>query len=378
MINTEEIEKTVKSFSVNGAFDTALPYADGSAHESYLIKTQSGQQYILQKLNQSVYKKRMELMENVALVTRFLQQEIAKCGGDAKRETLTLIPTRIGRLAYIDIKNQIWRMFLLVNESIPVPEPPTIFSVTAGGYAYGRMVLLLAGAPIEQLKEILPDYHNTALRLKRLKEAIKENPCRRAARVRHETDFALVRAEDAGELMDLQKRGILPTRITHNDPRMSHILLDKKNREGLCVTDLDKVMPGLSAYDFGEGVRACANSSSEDETNLEHVFFRTEMFEAFAAGYFNGAGKTFTREEYEAMPYGVKLMTYEMGMRYLTDYLLGDSCFRVKYPEQNLDRARNTFKLLQDIERKWGAICSVVDKKQQEAFRPKSYYRSFY
>ncbi len=377
LINTEDIARAAESFNIGGSFVSAAPYGAGSVHETYLITTEGGQQYVLQKINLRLFPRPEEMMENVAGISRFLQSELRARGGDPKRETLTLIPTKEGSYVHYDQRRQCWRMYLYIAGSTPCPNPPTIFSVTAAGFVYGRFNQLLFGYPCKQLKEVIPDYHNTPMHIKRLKEAVKNNPFKRAGRVRYEVDFALVRADEAGDLVDLRSRGILPTRVAHNEAKTTNVLLDKKTRDGLCIVNLDTVMPGLSAYDFGDGVRACANAVAIDETNLSHVHFRLEMLEAFTNGYLDGGGKSLSREEYEALPYGVKLMTYELAVRYLTDYINGDQVFRVKHPEQNIDRARNQFRLVQDIERKWGMVCSVVEKKKQEIFRANGRYRPY-
>ncbi len=369
MINHDEIAGIVSNFCVDGEYVSAELHPGGHIHETYLVATRSGNQYILQRINQHVFPKPMELMENIYGVTRYLREQIIQRDGDAKRETLTLILTKNGQYTYTDIRSQIWRMYLFIEGSMPCAQPFTVFSVTAAGMAFGRFSQLLADYPVNQLKETIPNFHNTPLRVKQLKEAVQNNPCRRAGRVRYEIDFALVSSDESGDLVDLQKRGILPTRVTHNDAKLSNVLLDRKTREGLCVVDLDTVMPGLTACDFGDGARSCSNSVADDETNLNHVYFRTDMFEAYAVGYLAGCSRSLKSEEYAALPYGVKLMTYELGVRYLTDYINGDQYFRVKHPEQNIDRARNQFRLLQDIERKWGTVCSIVDKKKQELSR---------
>ena len=229
-------------------------------------------------------------------------------------------------------------------------ETPAIFA--ASGRAFGRFQKLLSGYPTETLYETIPHFHDTEDRLAKLKHAVETDPLGRAHLCRKEIDFALAREADCSVVMEAQRKGILPLRVTHNDTKLNNVLLDPVTGEGVCVIDLDTVMPGLSINDFGDSIRFGANHCAEDEQDLSKMYLDLEMFAAYTEGFLEGAGGSLTDAEVSYMPWGARLMTLECGIRFLTDYLEGDTYFRISRPSHNLDRCRTQFALVADMEKK--------------------------
>ena len=230
------------------------------------------------------------------------------------------------------------------------------------GRAFGRFQRLLCDYPAGTLHEIIPDFHNTPARYRQLQDAVAKNAAGRLGEVQAELDFAAAREKDCALLMDLLAQGELPLRVTHNDTKMSNVLMDDATGKAVCVIDLDTVMPGLCAFDFGDSIRAGASTAAEDEADLSKVHFDLDLFEAYTKGFLSAAGQALTEKELATLPDGAKLMTLEVGMRFLADYLNGDVYFRTAYPTHNLDRARNQFKLVEEMEEKRADMDRIVKK----------------
>jgi hypothetical protein len=354
------------AFQLKGRVLDAQPYGGGHINDTFAVECKRGQdgikRYILQRINTKVFQNPIELMKNIIGVTTYLGNLIRKSSGDPLRETLTLIPTRTGRFWHCDRDGGYWRCYHFIEDTLTYNQVESKSDFYQSAKAFGRFQQMLADYPAETLHETIPDFHNTAARFAKFKEAVEKDVCGRARGVAKEIEFAVSREKDTHLLLDLQKAGKLPLRVTHNDTKLNNVLIDKKTGEGICVIDLDTVMPGLSLYDYGDSIRFGATYAAEDERDLAKVNFELELFEVYTRGYLEVAGSVLNSYEIENLPMGAKLMTFECGIRFLTDYLSGDTYFKVHREGHNLDRCRTQFKLVLDMENNWEEMKSIVRK----------------
>ncbi len=355
------IPEVCEQFKVKGKFIDAIPYGEGHINNTYLVNT-TGNRYILQRVNRDVFKRPEEVMENIALVTEFLHKKIINACGDPYRETLTLIPTKKGKHYLITDEGDLFRMYLFIGSAISYQkvETPELFYRIAK--AFGKFQNMLDGFPADKLHETIPNFHNTVSRYENFKKAVNADSMNRGADVADEIAFAMAREKDAGIIMDAIQDGSVPLRVTHNDTKLNNILVDETSGDGICVIDLDTVMPGSMLFDFGDSIRFGASTAAEDEKDLDKVWMDLELFEQYTKGYIEELHDTMTEKELELLPMSAKLMTLECGIRFLGDYLDGDHYFRIHYPEQNLDRARTQFKLVADMESKMESMKEIVKK----------------
>ena len=344
---------------------TAEPYGNGHINDTLCVcvKTQEGTcRYIMQRVNRYVFKRPEDVIANIARVTEYLRGIIAAEGGDPARETLTLVPTADGKLFAYDEDGELWRMYLFIEGTISrdLPDTPELFALS--GAAFGRFQRQMGGFPAASLVESIPDFHNTPARYAQLMDAVARNEAGRLGEVGEELAFCRRYEREVHTLLDALAAGEIPLRVTHNDTKLNNVLLDAQTGRGVCVIDLDTVMPGLAAYDFGDSIRFGANTAEEDERDLSKVSLSLPMFEAFARGFLGEAGQVMGRREIELLPMGAKLMTLECGMRFLADYLNGDKYFRIHRPGHNLDRARTQFALVRSMEENWDAMQEIVRK----------------
>ncbi|MED9902579.1 MAG: phosphotransferase [Lachnospiraceae bacterium] len=364
----EEVREAVKEqelagqFQIDGEVVSAASYGSGHINDTYLIKTDMGKKYILQRMNRSIFKDTEALMENVVKVTEYLKKEIVKKGGNPERETLNIIRTIQNDNYYQAPDGECYRMYRFIEGATSYDQVKTPADFYNSAVAFGNFQAMLAGFPANELHETIPDFHDTVKRFAKLKRAVEEDKEKRADKVRSEIDFACAREKDAHVLMDMLKAGELPLRVTHNDTKLNNIMIDDESGKGICVIDLDTVMPGLSVNDFGDSIRFGANTATEDERDVSKVSLDMELFEVYVRGFAEGCRGRLTAKEMEMLPMGAKLMTYECGIRFLTDYLEGDVYFKIHRPGQNLDRCRTQFALVADMERKWEEMQAVVKK----------------
>lgn len=375
-----QIEEVAAEYAIRGRLVEKSPYGNGHINDTFLLVYENGgrkQRYILQRMNHTIFKKPRQLMENVVNVTEYLQKAITAYGGDPKRETLNVVRTRVGKPYHEDGGHYFWRMFLFVEGAVCLEQVACAKDFYDSGAAFGRFQRMLAEYPAETLHETIPNFHNTPSRFQDFQQAMESDKMGRAALARREIEFALEREKEASVLTDLLHKGELPLRVTHNDTKLNNILFDVTTGKALCVIDLDTVMPGLSLYDFGDSIRFGASTGAEDERNLEKIALDLSLFEAYTDGFLAGCAGSLTKNETALLPMGAKLMTYECGIRFLTDYLEGDAYFKTHRQGHNLDRARTQFKLVADMERKWGQMESVVQKvvKSHEIFSADSVKR---
>ncbi len=368
-LQLDTAEQIVSRFALEGGLTEVCPYGNGHINDTFRFTCEASggarKRYILQRINHHIFRKPGELMENIVNVTAYLRSVIASAGGDPERETLRVIPTRDGGHCYRDEEDGCWRIFPFIEGSICLEKVESAKDFYDSAVAFGNFQRMLADFPAQKLHETIPDFHHTPTRFRALEKAARADVCGRAAGVEAELAFAFARGGEASVLTDLLERGELPLRVTHNDTKLNNILFDEVSRKALCIIDLDTIMPGLVHYDFGDSIRFGASTGEEDETDLGRVELDLSLFEAFTEGYLKGCAGSLTEIEAALLPMGAKLMTYECGIRFLTDYLEGDTYFKIHRKGHNLDRARTQFKLVADMEEKWEDMCAIVKRCNQ-------------
>ena len=332
-------------------------YGCGHINETYLVVTESGRRYILQKISNRAFPDVAGLQENIAAVTEFLHTQTSDPYG-----ALTLIPTDEGKSYLHWAENSDWRVYDFIEGAVCLQKPETAEDFYQSAIAFGTFQQQLAGFPAHTLHETIKNFHNTPDRYRIFKEVLAKDVMGRAKDVQPEIDFVLAHEEVGGRLMGLLKEGKLPLRVTHNDTKLNNVMLSESERKPMCVIDLDTTMPGLSAYDFGDSIRFGAATAAEDETDLGKMEMDLDLFRIFTRGFLT-ACPGLTAEERKALPLGAMTMTLECGVRFLTDYLDGDHYFGIHRPDHNLDRCRTQFKLVRDMESKWDEMMKIVEEE---------------
>lgn len=352
-------------FEMRADFLHGAPYGSGHINDTYCASfDQAGLQrirYILQRINTNVFRTPVQLMENVARVTRHSLERLLEAGHpEAHRRTLTCIPAVDGNPYAIDALGNYWRVYPFIERATGHDEIQTNEQAFQAAKAFGNFQKLAADLGGERLHETIPEFHNTPKRLEALRAAIEEDPMNRAAGLKAEIEFALSRTADCSRITDLIAAGVIPERVTHNDTKLNNVLLDDETAEGVCVIDLDTTMPGSALYDFGDMVRTATPTTREDSTDLGKLDLRIDRFEALVSGYLGTAKSFLNAAEVENLAFSGKLLTLECGIRFLTDYLHGDVYFKIKHPGHNLDRCRNQFAFVAAIEKRLPAMEKVV------------------
>ena len=348
------MENAIFHFPLEGKPVSCEKYGFGHINYTFLVVTDQGKRYILQGINGNVFPNVRGMMENIAAVTGFVGQREAD-----PRGTLHIVPAEDGDIMYTDEKGQSWRVYDFVEDSICLQAAETPEDFYQSAVAFGRFQDMLTRFPADTLHETIPNFHNTPERYKTFHRVLEADVCGRAASVREEVDFVLSREQAGGELQRMRDSGQLPLRVTHNDTKLNNVMLDAQTRKALCVIDLDTVMPGLAAYDFGDSIRFGAATAAEDEKDLDKMSMDLELYRTFARGFIRSC-PSLTEKERETLPLGAMTMTLECGLRFLTDYLDGDHYFAIHRPEHNLDRARTQFRLVRDMEEKWEDMCRII------------------
>ena len=347
-------------FPIEGKAVKVSQIKSGHINQTFLITTDTGSRYILQWINQYVFPNVDALMNNMAAISAFLRQR-----EDGKMAMISYIDTKDGQTYYDDGQGGAWRIYRFVDNSICLQRAETAEDFYQSARGFGGFQYALRDFPAEQLEETIVDFHNTVDRYQKFRDAIEADVCGRLKEVEAEVDFALAREERACRLHHKRERGELPVRATHNDTKINNVLLDKDSRETICVIDLDTVMPGLSAYDFGDAIRFGASTAAEDETDLDKVSLNLKYFQAFTRGFLE-ACPSLTEAEVKALAQGAYTMTIECGIRFLTDYLMGDKYFSIDREKHNLDRCRTQFKLVRDMEQKWEQMEAIVQEEYEK------------
>ena len=351
------LAEIVRNFSIDVSVES---YGNGHINDTYIADSEP--KYILQRINHAIFKNPEQVMSNILGVTEFLREKIIAEGGDPNRETLTVIKTVDGKSYYKTEDGNYFRMYNYVEDAVSYEavESPEQFYQAAR--AFGKFQNMLSDYPAEKLYDTIPFFHDTVKRFGDFKKAVADDLAGRVATVQKEIDFVLAREADAAVVVNAIADGRVPLRVTHNDTKLNNVMLDSKTGAGVCVIDLDTVMPGSLLYDYGDALRFGASSGAEDEVDLDKIYFDLELFEAFTKGFLEEVGDKLTPAEIELLPFSAKLLTYECGMRFLGDYLNGDTYFKTHREGHNLDRARTQFKLVADIERKLDEMKNIVAK----------------
>lgn len=342
----EKLKETVAKFEIASHVQTIAPFGGGWINDTYKVTTDGPQDYVLQRVNHAIFQDVELLQRNIQRITEHIRAKLAERGeADIERKTLRIVPARDGRLFHFDGQSY-WRMTVLIARARSYEQVTPELSYETGR-AFGDFQGMLADLPGEPLGATIPDFHNMEFRLKQLDDAIREDKAGRVAEIQGVIDQILSRAD---EMTRPQKEGILPKRISHCDTKVNNVLFDEATGKVLCVIDLDTTMPGYVMSDFGDFMRTAGNTGAEDDKDLSKVGLNMEIFKAFAKGYLETAGSWLTPAEVEYLPFGARLLTYMQTVRFLTDYLNGDTYYKIKYPTHNLDRTMAQLTHLQSLE----------------------------
>lgn len=361
-----KIDEAIGQFRYEGVLIDERPYGSGHINDTYLLTFEIAEmgtiKVILQRMNKNIFTKPIELMENILNVTSYLRKKIIENGGDPDRETLNVIRTVDNMPYFVDSEGEYWRSYKFITDATSYDQVESPEDFYQSAVAFGNFQRLLAEYPAETLHETIEGFHDTKARFQVFKKAVEDGVCGRAASVQKEIQFVLEHEHLANVFADLLEKKEIPLRVTHNDTKLNNIMIDNKTRKGICVIDLDTVMPGLAMNDFGDSIRFGASTATEDEQDLSKVSCDMELFDLYAKGFIEGCGGKLTEKEIDLMPTGAMVMTFECGMRFLTDYLQGDTYFKIHRENHNLDRCRTQFKLVKDMEAKWDTMREIIDK----------------
>ena len=362
-MNHSEILEIAKQFETASFPIAAKPYGEGLINFTFEIQTQKGTRYVLQEINTYVFRNPRGVMSNIQGITDFLSNQIQKAGGDPSRETLRLIPTKSGEIFYVHPKDQsYWRMYDFIANATAYQSAEKEGLLFEAARAFGDFQRKLSDYPAHTLCEVIPAFHDTAARYAAFEEAMNKDAAGRADGVREEIEFLRGKESWAHLIVDALREGRIPTRVTHNDTKLNNVLIDDETEKGICVIDLDTVMPGALLYDFGDSVRFAANNGAEDDRDLSRVWIRTELYEEYVAGFLKGVGDSITEEELRMLPESVVVLTYELALRFMTDYLNGDLYFKVQSEDHNLVRTRAQIKLMSDTIAKLDTLHAITEK----------------
>ena len=360
-----DLQAIGRRFEVEGDFESGGPYGMGHINDTYaaVYRRDAGcKRFILQRINHRIFRDPEGLMANIVAVTGHLSRKIRTAGGDPLRETLTLIPALNGNSFVQTEAGEYWRVYVFIEGARTYESVERLDHVRAAGRAFGTFQQRLSDFPARSLSETIPGFHHTRKRFEALLQAVEQDVKNRARAAGPEIEFVLRRGDLTSVLVDLQSAGRLQQRITHNDTKFNNVMIDDSTGEGVCVIDLDTVMPGLSLYDYGDSIRSLTNTGAEDETDLSKVDFNLEVFELYTRGYMEATRGFLQKEEIELLPFAAQLMTLECGMRFLADYVQGDTYFKTRRPEHNLDRCRTQFKLVKGMEDATEQMAAIVQR----------------
>jgi Ser/Thr protein kinase RdoA (MazF antagonist) len=359
MTNEDRVRAAACQFEIKGEFLAAQPYGSGHINDTYRVTFKNGGEpacHIVQRINHHIFKRPEALMENIQRVTAHLATQVQD-EPDRSRRALRLIPTRDGKPWHVDQDGNHWRAYHYISQARTYDTVENVDQAFQAAKAFGRFQQMLAGLPAPRLHDTIPDFHNTPKRFKALLAAIESHAAGRAILAKPEIQFALAHESIVNELLDAH----LPERVIHNDTKFNNVMLDDATGEGICVIDLDTVMPGLAPYDFGDMVRTTTSPADEDERDLTKVQMQFPMFEALVRGYLSSASGFLTAGEKRVLALSGKLITFEIGIRFLTDYLAGDTYFKVHREGHNLDRCRTQFRLVELIEQQEEQMSRLVE-----------------
>lgn len=365
--DSRSLEDAVYAFGFGPQCSYVKPFGEGHINETYAVylPDQEGNDvplFVLQRININVFKNPDQVMDNIFGVTEYLRNIIRQEGGDLDRESLSYIKTKSGDTYFEDDQGQPWRCLHYVPNSVCYQQVERPEQFYQSALSFGHFLKQLGDYPADSLYETIPKFHDTEKRFRDFEDAQRKDVKNRAHLCPSEIQFVFSRKDDCGVLMKQLNEGTLPLRVTHNDTKLNNILFDKDTGKGLCIIDLDTIMPGLAANDFGDSIRFGASTAEEDEQDLDKVHFDISLYETYVKGYLEMAKEVLTPAEIESLPWGARLMTLECGMRFLADFLQGDVYFKTAYPEHNLVRARTQFRLVQEMEEQFEEMNRIVKK----------------
>ena len=358
-----DLKKIFANFQAEGTYDSGNPYGSGHINDTFLVTTRENdaKDYIVQRINHRIFKNVPNLQDNILRVTTHLRKKLEQIpGSNPDREILTLIPSVENKPYYKDSKGNFWRIYIFIdnNRSYDRVENPS--QAFEGGKAFGRFQYLISDLKGEPLFETIPDFHNMETRLNTFFNTVEKDTLNRVNLAIQQIKFVEDRAREMAKILQLGNEGRIPERITHNDTKFNNVLLDKHDK-GLCVIDLDTVMPGYIHYDFGDSIRTSTNTGNEDEKDLSKVEMDIKLFEAYSKGFLGETKSFLTPVEINNLAFSGKMMTFIIGLRFLTDYIDGDNYFKIHHEHHNLQRARAQFKLVSSMERQFSQMQNAIE-----------------
>lgn len=354
-----ELKKIAENFVLEGEIIDINSLGDGFINDTFIIKTGEGSpDYILQRKNKNIFPDVPAMMENIRKVTDHIRKRVIADGGNPLREVMTVIPTHKGELCFCDENNEYWAVSIFINDTIAYNKADTEELARKGGEGIGKFQAMLADFT-EPLSETIKGFHNIRHRFTQWDESLTKDVAERVASLSTEIGWVEARRQEMLDFWELVETGRIPTRTTHNDTKINNILFDKEGKV-LCVIDLDTVMASTSLNDFGDAIRSYANTGDEDDKDLDRVSMSLSMFRAYADGYLSQRAKQLTKNELDYLAFSARYITYEQVLRFLMDYIDGDTYYKIKYPEHNLVRTHAQFKLLQSMEEQYDEMCNIV------------------
>ncbi len=348
-----KVEKIAQIFAGDEKILSCVPYGNGHINDTYKVETRQSS-FVLQRINRHVFVRPDQVMENLTGVTNYIAEQFRRDGIDPEGRVLHVVRTADGRTFHIDEYGEYWRACSLVTGAVCYERAETEAIFRESAVAFGYFQYLLREYPVRKLHETIAGFHDTPMRLKQFRQALEQDAAGRAWKVREESAFLLEHAGLAGRLQDAYDLGDLPLRVTHNDTKLNNVLINETTGRWMCVLDLDTVMPGFSALDFGDAIRFGASTGAEDEPDLDKVHFDRHLYEVYREGFLEGCRGALTKTEEEMLPDGALVITYEQALRFLADYLAGDVYYKTAREEHNLDRARTQIRLLEEMEEQLG------------------------
>ena len=358
------IPEVISNFKCAASIGDAEPYGSGHINDTFLVKNQDGgnADYLLQRINNSIFTNVDALTQNMLKVTEHLKSKLSDGSGDPMKEVMTLIPTVDDKYYYQDSAGNYWRMLYYLKDTRSYDMVATQKQAYEGGKAFGKFQSMLSDFPDGQLYEVIPNFHNIEVRLGQLKDAVAKNLAGRLDEVREELDLVKQHASAMLYFQQAEQKANLPVRVTHNDTKFNNVLLDS-NDEAQCVIDLETVMDGYVAYDFGDAIRTIINRAAEDEADLSRIQLNLPLFQAYTRGYLENAIGFLTDHEIQSLVKGVLLFPYMQGVRFLTDHLNGDTYYKIKFPNHNLQRARAQFQLFKVLNEKASELQQIINSE---------------
>ncbi|BDD10720.1 hypothetical protein FUAX_31520 [Fulvitalea axinellae] len=361
---TYDLEKLAGFFELKGTFASGEPFGSGHINDTFALRTaeEDCPDYVLQRVNHQIFPDVPGVMDNISRVTEHIRKKLEENGADEiDRHVVTVVPAKDGKLYHKDEEGNFWRILVLVPDSKSYDIVTTEQQAFEGGKAFGQFQTQLADLPGGPLVEILPNFHNVVTRFATFEENIAKDPVGRVKSVEEEITFLRDRFEEMKTIHTLGQEGKIPVRVTHNDTKFNNVLLDSEDK-ALCVVDLDTIMPGYVHFDFGDSIRTTTNTGAEDDPNLDNISMNIKLFEAYTKGFLGETLDTLNEVEIEHLALSAKLLTYIMGLRFLTDYIDGDNYYKIAHKEHNIQRARAQFKLLKSMEEQFEEMQAIIRK----------------